>query len=371
VTPRVGFDTTYGLLSETGIGRYVRSLRSALQDLGDSEVVPLSPIERPAQRGLQRIAQGLVREGWWYPARVERAALREGCTVLHVPQPVLARARRLPLVMTVLDLLPMELPELFTTFPRLQARAALRSLRQADRIVTISEHTRSIVIERVGRSPESVVATPLGVSEPFRPDPPDENWLRTRFGISDRFVLCVGTLEPRKNLAMALKAFEQVARDLGDVELVVAGPRGWRNREFERLLEHVSGRVHLTGFVSDGDLAKLYSATSCFLYPSLGEGFGLPVAEALACGAPVVTSDRTSLPEVAGEAALLVDPGDLDSVSDAVRWVLEDDQLQTDLRRRALARAPAFSWRRCAELTSGVYRELAEASGPPAPSTRS
>lgn len=371
MTVRVGFDITYGLLSGTGIGRYVRSLRQALDELGETDLVPLAPIERPATSRLVRSAQGVLREAWWYPARIERRALRENCAVLHCPQSVLVRARHLPLVITVHDLLPLEHPQLFTRFPRAQAHASLLALRRASRILTNSEHTRQSVIERLGVSPETVVATPLGVGEAFRPDPPDERWLRERFGIAGPFVLCVGTLEPRKNLSMALRAFEAVSARIADVELAVVGPRGWRNQGFDDLLRRSRARVHLTGFVSDHDLSRLYSATDCFLYPSLAEGFGLPVAEALACGAPVVTSDRTSLPEVAGDAALLVDPGDVDSVAEPVQRMLEDPQLQADMRRRALARAQDFSWERCARLTAHVYRELAGSSRRSTPSARS
>jgi glycosyltransferase involved in cell wall biosynthesis len=371
VTVRVGFDTTYGLLSRTGIGRYVRSLQGALEGLGETELVPLAPISRPSASRVRRIAEGVAREGWWYPARVERQALRKGCAVLHCPQPVFVRARRLPLVITVPDLLPLEQPELFRGFPRVQARASLPALRRADRILTYSEHTRQAVIERLGVSPEGVVTTPLGVGDAFRPSSPDESWLRDRFGIAAPFVLCVGTLEPRKNLAMALRAFETVSSRVPDTELVVVGPPGWRNREFDRLLQRSRTPVHMAGFVSDSDLSRLYSATSCFLYPSQAEGFGLPVAEALACGAPVVTSDRTSLPEVAGGASLLVDPGNADSIADAVQRVLEDEELRGDLRRRALARAHAFSWERCAQLTSRVYRVLADGSRRLSLSTRS
>lgn len=356
---RVGFDTTYGLLSETGIGRYVRSLGLALEALDGVQLVPLAATRHPSHRRLPRAAQGLIREGLWYPALIERAALEESCSLLHMPQPVMVRARRLPLVITVHDLLPLDHPQLFTVFPRAQARASLRSLRRASRILTNSEYTRSTVIERLGLAPEAVVATPLGVAASFHPLEPDPELLRERFGIGGPFILSVGTLEPRKNLATALRAFERIASREPDCELVVAGPKGWRNQDFERILERSPSPVHLTGFLTDDDLALLYSATACFLYPSLAEGFGLPVAEALACGAPVVTSDRTSLPEVAGDAALLVDPEDEEAIGEAALRILGDPDLATDLRRRGLERARAFSWERCAEATARVYEEVA------------
>jgi alpha-1,3-rhamnosyl/mannosyltransferase len=223
----------------------------------------------------------------------------------------------------------------------------------------------------LGISADKVVAAPLGVTGNFRPVQRNGDWLRDRFGIEGRFVLCVGTLEPRKNMVMALRAFERVAMREPDCELLVVGPAGWRNAAFERLLERTGASVHLTGFVSDDDLVALYSATDCFVYPSLAEGFGLPVAEALACGAPVVTSDRTSLPEVAGDAALLVDPENEEAVTDGILRVLTSPQLRRDLRQRALERARLFSWERCAEITAGAYAEVAGLSREGTASTRS
>jgi glycosyltransferase involved in cell wall biosynthesis len=360
VTLRVGFDTTYETLSATGVGRYSRCLRDALGRAGGPEIVPLAAASRRAATRPGQILEGLAREGVWYPLLLERQARRRGCSLLHCPQSVLMRSGGLPLVVTVHDLFPLEHPRLFTRTTRAQLRASLVSLRRASRILTNTGYTRERVIEHLGIQPERVVVTPLGVGESFKPVEPDSDWLRSRFGIQGRFVLCVGALEPRKNLATALLAFERVAARDPDLELVVTGPSGWLNQDFERQLSRTKAPVRLTGFISDGELAALYSAAACFLYPSLIEGFGLPVLEALACGAPVVTSDRGGLPEVAGDAALLSDPDDAESVSDALSRALSDPELATDLRRRGPERAREFSWERCAELTAEVYREVAE-----------
>ena len=360
---RVGFDATYEKLSATGVGRYSRSLREALADLEGPELVPLYAAGGRARSRPAQILQGLAREGVWYPLLFERKARRAGCSAVHCPLPVAVRAKRLPLVVTVHDLLPLEFPELFTRFTRGQMRASLPSLRRADRLLTNSEYTRRQVIELLGVPPEQVVVTPLGVGEEFRPLQPDPARLRSRFGIEGRFVLCVGALEPRKNLAMALRAFERVSSSEPDLELVVVGPEGWRNREFEERLRRTVARVRMTGLVSDGELAALYSATACFLYPSLAEGFGLPVIEALSCGAPIVTSPRGALPEVAGDAVAFADPDDEEAVALTLAQVLSDSGVSADLRRRGPARAGGFSWRRCAELTAGVYEELEDSGG--------
>jgi glycosyltransferase involved in cell wall biosynthesis len=360
VAVRVGFDTSYGV-SRTGVGRYVRSLLEALEALEDPEVVPLTTAHPSSFRPL-RLAQTLARETTWYPYRLERQASSAGCSVLHMPHPAVARTTHLPLVITVLDLLPLLHPELFTRRPRMRIRASLGSLKRADRILAISEYTRETVIDLLGISPERVVATPLAATAEFGPGEPDRARLRARFGIEERYVLCVGGLEPRKNLPMALRAFERVIAREPDCELVIVGPPGWRNHEFTRRLAQTTGRVRLTGFLPDADLADLYRGATCFLYPSLGEGFGLPVAEAMACGAPVVTSDRGSVPEVAGGGATIVDPEDEEATSEAILRVLRDAEFAAELSRKGRQRAALLTWERCARLTANVYRELAESA---------
>jgi glycosyltransferase involved in cell wall biosynthesis len=147
-----------------------------------------------------------------------------------------------------------------------------------------------------------------------------------------------------------------VAARLDDAELVLVGGRGWRSAELERTLEAVGDRVRICGFVTDEELAQLYAGAACFAFPSLAEGFGLPVLEAMASGVPVVSGDRTSLPEVVGDAGLLVDPADEDALADALARLLEDRELAAELARRGLERSRGFSWEACAAATAEAYR---------------
>jgi glycosyltransferase involved in cell wall biosynthesis len=264
----------------------------------------------------------------------------------------------LPLVVTVHDLLPLRHPELFTSETRAHTRLSLPFVRRADRVLTNSEWTRGEVIDLLGLPPERVATTPFGVAERFRPDPAAHDRVRERHGVAGPYVLCVGTREPRKNLVAALRAFERLARRRPDVELVLAGGRGWHGEELERALAAVSDRVRTPGFVSDAELVDLYAAAACFVFPSLAEGFGFPVLEAMACGAPVVTSDNSALREVAGDAALLVDPHSSEAIAEALERVLEDPELRDDLRRRGLERRRAFTWEACADATVAAYRDL-------------
>ena len=206
---------------------------------------------------------------------------------------------------------------------------------------------------------DQVVAIPEGCADLFCPREVDRELLRHEFGIDGPYVLCVGTLEPRKNLTTVLRVFRHVSAARPEAELVLVGGRGWRNQVFERELagSGSSERLRLTGFVSDERLADLYAGAACFLYPSLGEGFGLPPLEAMACGAPVVISDAPALLEVCGDAALSAPALDVETLAKHVIAVLEDGELADRLRAAGLTRAQRFTWDAAADATERVYRE--------------
>ena len=195
----------------------------------------------------------------------------------------------------------------------------------------------------------------------FRPQAPEAvAAVRTRYGLPDRYLLCVGTIEPRKNLGRVLAAFERLHAERLTDALVIVGKRGWLYDDFFAQLEHSPAKhaVIFPGFVPDADLPAVYAGSQALAFPSEFEGFGLPVLEAMACGAPVVCSNTSSLPEVAGDAALLVDPDDVAAITAALRRVLADADLAAELRRRGLAQAARFSWQRTAQETLAVYRQL-------------
>jgi len=213
-------------------------------------------------------------------------------------------------------------------------------------------------VARLGLRPDRVHVTPWGVDEAFSPGPrPDA--LLGRLGVGGApYVLTVGTLQPRKNVEALVRAFEALAAPGAEHHLVVVGARGWLDEALVGLLGSsvLARRIHVTGRVLDAELVGLYRGTDCFVFPSRYEGFGLPPLEAMACGAPVVSSDRTSLPEVAGEAALLVDPDDAGALERAMAEVLGSSERRVELSARGRERAAGFSWARCAELTVAAYR---------------
>jgi len=268
------------------------------------------------------------------------------------------------LVFSTYDLTYLTHPQFHTVVNRVDTLVAtVEAASRGARFVAISEHTRQQVV-RVLALPESWVEVVGIAHDPvFRPvGEPERTAVLERLGVDRPYVLSVGSLEPRKNLGGLVEAFLHLPDEVRSQHaLVVTGAEGWRNREILERLERASGSAQLilTGAVELGELVALYSGAELFVSPSFAEGFGLPVVEAMACGAPVVTSSCTSLPEVAGDAALLVDPTDPFIIAAAMGRALADTSLREELRQRGLERAKRFSHLRTAERMLGVYRRVA------------
>ena len=243
------------------------------------------------------------------------------------------------------------------------------SVRRASRVIAISEHTRADLIRRYRLPPEKVDVIHLAPSRAFGPLP-DARRRALPDGVSDPFILAVGSLEPRKNLHRLIDAFARLVTE-SDFrgKLVLVARRQPAAQQLVRALRHhaLDDRVVFTGYVSETVLNLLYNRAALFVYPSLYEGFGLPPVEAMACGCPVVASAASALPETLGDAAILVDPTSTSALADAMRSVLERDELRRDLREKGLRRAATYSWEKVAEQTRAVYAEALQAS--PAPVT--
>lgn len=354
---RVGYDVTPTLLGAAGVARYVVQLADAIEGLGSVELSRIS--HRPPRLGGVggRVLNGLERELVFYPVRLRRIARSRRVDVVHCPSSLVPPRMSCPLVVTVHDLLPLRHPHLFTRANVLHHRLVVaRNVRHATRVIVGSEHTRNDVIDLLGVSPERVRHTPYGIDPRFRPTSPDLDLL-AQMGVRPPYLLFVGTLEPRKNLAGLVHAFSLLRRHRGDVTLVVVGAHGWRTATGDAALGAEPDGIVALGRVSDDVLVQLYGATSCFVFPSLDEGIGLPPLEAMACGAPVVASNRSSIPEMVGDAGLLVDPTDPEELAAAVESVVSSPSMADDLRGRGLRRAVEFTWERCARETVEVYRE--------------
>jgi exopolysaccharide biosynthesis WecB/TagA/CpsF family protein len=269
-------------------------------------------------------------------------------------------------LVTVHDLGYEHFPEAHTAAQRRYLQLSTRyHARAATRIAADSAATRRDLVNLYGANPAKIEVVPLGVDHAtFRPitDPNHLAAARERYSTGERFLLYIGTLQPRKNLPRLVRAFASIARDFPDVTLVLAGGQGWLNDDLQEEIETLglSGRVRRPGYVEEADLPALLSAAEALVFPSLFEGFGLPVLEAMACGTPVLTSNTSSLPEVAGHAAILVDPTSEQQIADGMRLLLTQPALRAALRERGLAQAQHFTWERTADHIWNLLQDLAQ-----------
>ncbi len=271
-----------------------------------------------------------------------------------------------PIITTIHDLAFEHLPETFTRRGSLQLKLTVRkTARRAARIVTVSEYSRQDLIRTYKLPPEKVTVTYNGVEPHFSREPCSENEteeVRGRFGIGRDFILAVGSLQPRKNLVRLIRAYAKLRSEHTGFnhQLVIVGRKLWLTDEiFGEVKRHRWAEdVILTGYVSDEDLPALYRAAAVFVYPSIFEGFGLPPLEAMACGTPVIAGNTSSLPEVVGDAAILIDPYDEQDLMSALLKIFNDDLLRAGLRERGIEQAKKFTWRAAAEKTLEVYREI-------------
>lgn len=356
---RVHFDAHHIGRRQTGNETYARELLGALGRRSEVVVTALLEHEAHASLGLPpgMSRSRVPRHGLARLAAMAWEARRSRPDLLHAIYfaPWLAGV---PTVLTVHDISFELHPESFPRSALLRDRVLVRdSARRARRVVTVSEASRRDLIERWGLPDDRVVAIHNGVGGPFLALPS-----RAIEPIEGRplRILAVGTLQPRKNLLRLLAAAVRVARDR-EVHLRVIGPDGHQARVIREALAGSTGvRVEIAGYVAQGSLPAEYEAADMLVYPSLYEGFGLPVVEAMATGLPVITSTRGALPEVAGDAALLVDPLDEVALAAAIVRLASDDELRRQLSTRGRARAVRFTWSAAAERLIEVYREACD-----------
>ncbi len=316
---------------------------------------------------LARLRPG-IEKFLWEQRAFPQAARKFDADLIHTPYfgPPL-RTYHLPSVVTILDVIPQRLPAYQDSLSgRAFIRLAERASRQSSTIIAISEHCKSDIVDVLGIPPERIHVTYLAPDPRFTPASSEaQQELRQRLGLTGPFVLNVGGMDARKHIAGLIQAFAAVYRQLGnsDLRLFIAGDpaklgAGALFPDWRPLAEKLgmADKV-ICAPVAEEDLTPLYSATDCFAFTSLYEGFGLTPLEAMACGAPVVCSDKTSLPEVVGEAGLLVDPTDTAALSAAILRVLTSDETAQELRARGIARAKRFTWERVARQTLAIYSQ--------------
>jgi alpha-1,3-rhamnosyl/mannosyltransferase len=374
----------------TGIGRYAYELAKGLQFSSNIEKLYflkgvqiqtiLEPIEatpnaeagaklnnrfRSLLGSLSPVVMAYqLRLGW----RQEKTLKPYSHTIFHGPNDYLPKHDG-PCVSTFHDLSIFKYPAFHPQARRAyMARELPKALKRADVIITDSNYTRAEVIEYSGFDPSSVLTIPLAASGEFKRRTEIEcKEILSKFQLNYQgYVLYAGTVEPRKNLMSLLDAYEALPASLRQrTPLVVAGYKGWRSEDVHERLEkaHAAGWAKYLGFVSAEDLPILFSAAKTFVYPSIYEGFGLPVLEALASGVPVVCSDASSLPEVAGEAALMCEHADVNTLTQLINKSLEDQEWRQTAIRLGLQQAATFSWQKTVDKTIDAYKLAATLKG--------
>lgn len=376
---RIGIDVTSALTQGGGIGRYTRELVHALvatdgassYRLFSAKPPPILPVPDPLPAG-PRVTHcpAPLGERWlyrlWYRLRLPLPVQLVTGTLdlFHSPDFVLPPVGGgVPTLLTVHDLSFVHYPEVFP--PVLVAylnRVVPWSVGRATHILADSRATRDDLISIWGVPPEKITILYSGVHARFRPvtDEAAATAVRARYGLGEEpYVLAVGTIQPRKNYQMLIRAFRPVAEALPH-NLTIAGGKGWLYDDMlaEAARQGLQERVRFIGFVDDADLPALYSGADLFVFPSLYEGFGLPLLEAMACGTPVLTSNASSLPEVAGETAVQLSPHDQAAWTNGMLSLLTDPQAQARLATAGLARVEQFTWQQAAQRLLSLYQAL-------------
>ncbi len=367
---RIGIDARLTYYTQGGIAQYTQHLIRALAALEPAHEF-LILHSRKDTRNLA-ITPDQRRIRCWTPAhhRFERLALAVEIAplrlhLLHSPDFIPPLDGRYRSVITVHDLAFLRYPQFLTAASRRYYNNQIAAaVARADAIIAVSEATRADLLDLLNVPPQKITVIAEAAGEQFHPIPPEEvKRLRAKRSLPTGYILFVGTIEPRKNINGLLHAYAHLRTILPDAPpLVVVGKRGWLDEEVFTLCKDLALEqwVIWYGSADPADLPALYSGAAVFCLPSFYEGFGLPSLEAMACGTPVIVSNCSSLPEVVGEAGLLVNPHDASEIAEALRRVLTDSDLAAEMRQRGLQRAAMFSWAETARQTLALYERTLE-----------
>jgi glycosyltransferase involved in cell wall biosynthesis len=378
---KIGINALFFKYPATGSGQYMTHLIKALSEvdqeneyvlfgpesLGDDVQADTAfPYQAQSMPGFAR-SNDSVEKLLWEQLTGPSAARKAGVDLFHVPYFAPPLLPRTPTVVTIHDVIPMRLP---AYQPNSKVKAYMRLVAQASHnataIITISQHARQDIINALKLPPERIHVIYEAAGDEYQPVINQEKLeaTRARYGVGKRYIFYLGGMDQRKNVTQLVRAFAHLHRQIGDpdLQLLIAGNPDKQQGPLFPDPRPVAADLGMTGqiiyrFIEEEDKPAMYSGASLFVFPSLYEGFGLTPLEAMSCGAPVVCSNRTSLPEVVGEAAIMIDPDNLQELVAAMRRVLTDHELQNDLRARSLQRATLFNWHKTAAETIAVYEE--------------
>jgi len=369
---RIAFDGSTLTPGRTGVGYYTEHLLQHLarevETTGD-ELIVVSNQPIDTQAPLPRHVR--VHEGHRFPVRIGWMQMRAARAldflrpdIAHFTNGMMPWGSPVQTVVTIHDMSLRLYPQCHPLRRLVLNRPLMhQAVRRATALVTVSHSTRRDLLRLLGVSPDRVSVVHEAASPAFKPirDRAVLDALRARYRLPERFVLYVGTIEPRKNLDRLMEAFAQ-ARAAGiPHHLVCVGPYGWSSRDLSSHIERlgIGSWVHFTGYVPFEDLPGLYNLGEFFVFPSLYEGFGLPVVEAMACGTPVITANTSSLAEIAADAAAVVDPSSVEALAHAIRTLAADEGWRAELSQRGISRAKTFSWTQTAREMLSVYQRAA------------
>ncbi|MCK4649383.1 glycosyltransferase family 4 protein [bacterium] len=361
-----------------GIGKYTYNLVREIAKLDrENEYLLYSFFLKPFSSNIKEIAKshpnfslkasripGRLMRFFWDYLKIPIEPFLGKVDVLHVTDYLMPQVRKAKLVVTIHDVTPLSLPQYHNRYTRTYIRNKLLSIAErADRIIAVSENTKRDIMSSLSIPESKIKVIYEAIDESYHPieDIKFLDRIRKRYTLPDKFILHVGTIEPRKNITRLIKAFATLKKMKSlKHKLVIAGQKGWRYDDIFREVKDLDleSEVIFIGYVSEEDLPGLYNAAQVFVYPSLYEGFGLAPLEAMACGTPVICSNTSSLPEVVGDAANVVDPYNTDEMARAIGEVLTDGKLRQEMGAKGLKRASLFSWKKAARETLSVYRDL-------------
>jgi glycosyltransferase involved in cell wall biosynthesis len=378
---KIGMNTYFFKFPASGSGQYLLHLLQALVEVDqENEYILLGPHSIPPEtkshfkfHHMVKPVPGLARHNasienlMWEQVTAPSTALKAGVDLLHVPYFAPPFFPRTPIVVTIHDVIPLHLPQ-YRTDPKMKAYLQLitRAAHKATLIITISQHAKQDMIDALKLPAERIRVIYEAAGDEYQPITDSEVManMRARYGLNDRYILYLGGLDQRKNVPQLVRAFAHLYQQMGDpnLQLLIAGnsdklggPLFPDPRPVAADLGMASQIIYR--FIEEEDKPSIYSGASVFVFPSLYEGFGLTPLEAMSCGAPVICSNRTSLPEVVGDAAISFDPDNMREMVQAMYSVLTQNELQADLRARSLQRAAQFNWSKTATETVAVYEE--------------
>lgn len=364
---RIAIDITSSRINQAGTSVYINNLIGSMQKLPTGhdffllEVGHSRDMSKP--KTLKTRLNTLYRDIIWTHGRLPLLVKKMNCDLLHMPANIIPITPPRRTIVTMHDTTVMRLPKNFTSWHRIYTNIMmLIAAKKAISIITVSQQSKRDIIQHLRAEPEKIKVIYEAASPIFQPIPSEQiETIRRKYNLN-QFILTVGSIEPRKNLTRLITAFAQLRSHGYPGLLVHVGPKGWLCEDIENLVNRLQLKpyVRFLGYVPIPDLVALYNAAHMFVYPSLYEGFGLPVLEAMACGSPVITSNISSLPEIAGDAAVLVDPYNIESLYETMYRLWQDTTFTYDLIQKGLQRASQFSWERCARETLSVYEQVAK-----------